>query len=72
MLESVIEMINANDARIKQLKALAEILADKINSDPGARDLAQLAKQHRETLREIEEIEGNNGEEDEISRLLAE
>ena len=47
MLESVIEMINANDARLEQLKALAEILADKINSDPGARDLAQLAKQHR-------------------------
>lgn len=65
-------MINTKDSRLNQLKDLAEILADKINADPGARDLAGLAKQYRETLREIEEIEGNNGEEDEISRLLAE
>lgn len=70
MLESVIEMINANDARLEQLKALAEILADKINSDPGARDLAQLAKQHRETLKEIEEIEGTGNDESEIDKLL--
>ena len=63
-------MINANDARLEQLKALAEILADKINSDPGARDLAGLAKQYRETLKEIEQIEGADNGEDEISKIL--
>ena len=63
-------MINANDARLEQLKALAEILADKINSDPGARDMAQLAKQLRETLKEIEEIEGVTNGEDEIDKIL--
>ena len=63
-------MINANDARLDQLKALAEILADKINSDPGARDMAQLAKQLRETLKEIEEIEGVTNGEDEIDKIL--
>ena len=63
-------MINANDSREKQLKDLAEILADKINDDPGARDLAQLAKQYRETLKEIEEIEGVSNGEDEIDKLL--
>jgi hypothetical protein len=63
-------MINANDSREKQLKDLAEILADKINDDPGARDLAQLAKQYRETLKEIEEIEGTGNDESEIDKLL--
>lgn len=63
-------MINANDTRLNQLKDLAEILADKINSDPGARDLAGLSKQYRETLKEIEEIEGAGNGEDEIDKIL--
>ena len=63
-------MINANDSREKQLRDLAEILADKINSDPGARDLAGLSKQYRETLKEIEEIEGAGNGEDEIDKIL--
>jgi hypothetical protein len=63
-------MINTDGTRIVQLRALAEILADKINEDPGARDLAQLAKQYRETLKEIEEIEGVNNGEDEIEKIL--
>ena len=70
MPESVIRMINANCDRLSQLKELRDILADEINSRPGARDLAQLAKQYRETLKEIEELEGNNVEEDEIEKLL--
>lgn len=63
-------MINANDSREKQLRDLAEILADKINDDPGARDLAGLAKQYRETLKEIEEIEGTGDDESEIDKIL--
>lgn len=63
-------MINANCDRLSQLKELRDILADEINNRPGARDLAQLAKQYRETLKEIEELEGNNAEEDEIEKLL--
>ena len=63
-------MINSTDTRLNQLKDLAEILADKINSDPGARDLAGLAKQYRETLKEIEEIEGVDNGEDEIDSIL--
>ena len=63
-------MINSNGTRLDQLKNLAEILAEKINSDPGARDLAGLAKQYRETLKEIEEIEGVDNGEDEIDKIL--
>ena len=57
--------------RLEQLKELLEILADEINDRPGARDLAQLSKQYRETLKEIEEIEGANLDGDEIAELLS-
>jgi len=65
-------MIDIRKDRLGQLKDLLETLADKINEDPGARDMAQLAKQYRETLKEIEELEGNDGTEDEIGKLLSE
>ncbi len=65
-------MIDIRKDRAGQLKDLLETLADKINEDPGARDMAQLAKQYRETLKEIEELEGNDGAEDEIGKLLNE
>lgn len=58
--------------RLEQLKALLEVLAAAIDEEPGARDLAQLSKQYRETLREIEEIEGAEPTNDEISEILAE
>lgn len=57
--------------RLTQLKALLEILAEQIDRQPGARDLAGLAKQYRETLIEIEEIEGARSNDDEIGTLLA-
>lgn len=58
--------------RLVQLKELLVILADEIDNRPGARDLAQLSRQYRETLKEIEEIEGTAGDNDEIGELLAE
>lgn len=56
-------------SRLEQLKELLSILAETIDSKPGARDLAQLAKQYRETLREIEDIEGVETD-DEIGDIL--
>lgn len=63
-------MIKTETNRLTQLKALRDVLAAKINDDPGARDLAQLAKQYRETLKEIEEIQGDDHGESEIDKLL--
>lgn len=60
------------ESRLFQLKELLAVLASAIDDKPGARDLAQLCKQYRETLKEIEEIEGNESEEDEIAKLLGE
>lgn len=59
-----------NASRLAQLKELLGILAEAIDQRPGARDLAQLAKQCRETLREIEDIEGVETD-DEIGDILA-
>lgn len=59
-----------NTGRVSQLKALLGILADAIDNRPGARDLAALSKQYRETLAEIEALEGNAPKDDQIEELL--
>lgn len=61
-----------NESRLKQLKTLLVVIAEAIDQAPGARDLAQLSRQYRETLKEIEEIEGTAVDNDEIGELLAE
>lgn len=64
----MIETIDEN--RLTQLKELLKILAETIDGRPGARDMAQLAKQYRETLSEIEQIEGGKDEDDELAEIL--
>lgn len=56
--------------RLEQLKTLAKILAETIDGCKDMRALPQLAKQYRETIREIEEIEGAENHGDEISQIL--
>ena len=58
------------ESRLSQLKELLKVLAQAIDKAPGARDLAQLAKQYRETLKEIEELERGTDTDDEIGELL--
>lgn len=60
-----------DSSRIDQLRELLLILAKEIDDGPGARDMASLAKQYRETLKEIEELEGAEDDTDEIAKLLA-
>lgn len=54
--------------KLKELEAELKDLMSKANS----RSYAALCKQYRETIKEIDEIEGDNGGEDEISKILAE
>jgi hypothetical protein len=61
----------AGGSRVEQLRELLLILAKEIDDGPGARDMASLARQYRETLKEIEEIEGANDDTDEIAKLLS-
>ena len=60
----------ARGDRLKQLKTLAGMLADSIDRCEDARVLPQLARQYRETIREIEGIEGAKDDGDEISAIL--
>lgn len=61
---------NQSENRLEKLKALAELLAEKMDEVKYIKDLSPLAKQYRETIREIEEIEGNVTDTDEIAEIL--
>lgn len=58
--------------RLAELKALKKVLAAAIDGCEDPKTLPQLAKQYRETIREIEEIEGAQDDGDEISEILTE
>ena len=64
--------ITAKGTRLSQLKQLAKVLAVTIDGCEDPKNLPQLAKQYRETIREIEEIEGANNHGDEVSYILGE
>ncbi len=58
-------------SRLEKLKELEEELYQAMKK-ANSRSIAAISRQYRETIREIEEIEGGNGEENEIDKLLAE
>ena len=64
--------VTARNDRLLQLKELAKVLAGSIDTCKDCRALPQLTKQYRETIREIEEIEGANNHGDEVSDILGE
>lgn len=61
--------VNETENRLGKLKALSEILAKALDEVEYSKDYAPLARQYRETIREIEEIEGVK-ETDEIAEIL--
>ena len=64
--------VTARNDRLLQLKELAKVLAGSIDSCLDPKALPPLAKQYRETIREIEDLEGGAQDGDEIGDLLAE
>ncbi len=62
--------ITAKGSRIEQLKELAKVLAAAIDACIDPKALPAMAKQYRETIREIEEIEEVSADGDEISEIL--
>ena len=57
--------------RLEKLKELESDLKD-LMSKANSRSYAALCRQYRETIKEIEEIEGTDNGEDEISKLIGE
>lgn len=66
----LVELTSGGD-RLLMLKRLAVLLAEKIEAGEDEKALAQIAKQYRETIREIQEIEGVGNAEDEIGNILS-
>ena len=64
-------LLNAT-GRLSQLIELRDKLATAIDECESMRDLAALSRQYRETIREIEEIEGQGMNNDEIAEILTE
>lgn len=67
-----LKSINKTGNRLEKLKELARVLAKEIDANIEPKALPQLAKQYRETLCEIEEIEGADNNGDEIAEILSE
>lgn len=67
--------VTANGNRLEQLENLSKILAaqiDQCTSDTdSAKMIPQLARQYRETIREIAEIRGMEKDDDEIGEILS-
>ena len=58
--------------RLQKLKELEDMLFKAMVAADSDRSLAAIARQYRETLKEIEEIEGGTGDDDELGAILAE
>ena len=56
--------------RLDSLKNLALVLAESIDYADGTHSMAQLARQYRETIAEIEALEGGGGD-DALDAALA-
>lgn len=67
--------VTANGNQLEQLENLSKILAaqiDQCTSDTdSAKMIPQLARQYRETIREIGEIRGMEKDDDEIGEILS-
>ena len=62
--------VTEDGTRLDQLRTLALVIAESIDAGDESHSMAQLARQYRETIREIAELEAEN-DDDELSRLLA-
>lgn len=69
MTKKMSTVTNRGD-RLDQLKNLSKVLARAIDECEDQKVLAQLARQYRETIREVEEIEGVTTD-DEISAIIS-
>ena len=63
--------VTRDGSRLEQLRQLALVIAESIDMGDESHSMAQLARQYRETIREIAELEGES-DDDPIARLIAE
>lgn len=71
MAISTMREVTESGTRLDQLRNLALVLAAHIDAADDERSVAQLVRQYRETIKEISELEGDDGDIDEIAAILA-
>lgn len=64
-----LKTVTRRGSRLEKLKTLAMTLAERLDTCT-EKETAQLAKQYRETIYEIEEIEGRNDTDDELGEII--
>lgn len=62
--------VTNNGTYLERLKTLAGILAKRIDAPSETDNVAQLSKQYRDTIAEIDRIEGSNDTDDELSEII--
>ena len=63
--------VTSDGTRLEQLRNLALVIAAEIDSGGEGHSMAQLARQYRETIREIAEVEDGAEPTDEIALLIS-
>jgi len=63
--------VTCDGTRLEQLRTLALVIAEHIDRGDESHSMAQLARQYRETIREIAELEGDDDDGDAIAQLIA-
>lgn len=63
--------VTCDGTRLDQLKTLALVIAEQIDDGDESHSMAQLARQYRETIREIAELEGEDDDGDAIAQLIS-
>lgn len=63
--------VTKDGTRLEQLKTLALVIASTIDAGDESHSMAQLARQYRETIREIAELEAEYDDGDIISQLIS-
>lgn len=62
--------VTRDGTRLEQLQQLALVIAASIDMGDESHSMAQLARQYRETIREIAELQGDE-QDDIVSQLIA-
>ena len=63
--------MSLEESRLTKLKRLEEYLSEAMKNCEN-KELAAIARQYRETLKEIEEIEGAESNDDDIAAIISE
>lgn len=69
-MSNSLKSITTSGSHLEQLKQLALMLAEQMDAKPEPRVLAPIARQYRETINQINLIEGGDDDNDDIDAII--